>query len=113
MRIEPFYRDQLAAVIQLSVRAWAPVFDSIRKVMDSDVYQMLHPDWRVGQKNAVEDVCTEADAKVWVAIEGDSVVGFVSVKLHSAVLGEIYMPSIPTINVEELAPALRNTHSIG
>jgi GNAT superfamily N-acetyltransferase len=34
------------------------------------------------------------DANVWVAIERDSVVGFVSVKLHSAVLGEIYMIAV-------------------
>jgi ribosomal protein S18 acetylase RimI-like enzyme len=94
MRIEPFDRRQLDAVIRLSLRAWAPVFDSIQKVMDSNVYRMLHPDWRVTQRKAVEDACSATDAEVWVAIEGDSVVGFVTVKLHSAVLGEIYMIAV-------------------
>jgi ribosomal protein S18 acetylase RimI-like enzyme len=94
MRIERFDRQQLDAVIRLSLRAWAPVFEWIRAVMDFDVYGMLHPDWRVSQSKAVEDVCTAADAKVWMAIEGDAVVGFVSVKLHSAVLGEIYMIAV-------------------
>jgi ribosomal protein S18 acetylase RimI-like enzyme len=94
MRIERFRREQLDAVIHLSLRAWAPVFQSIRTVMDSDVYGMLHPDWRVSQSKAVEEVCTSADANVWIAIEGDAVVGFVSVKLHSAVLGEIHMIAV-------------------
>jgi ribosomal protein S18 acetylase RimI-like enzyme len=42
---------------------------------------------------AVEDVCTAADAKVWIAIEGDAVVGFVS-ELHATVLGKIYMIAV-------------------
>lgn len=94
MRIEPFARHQLDALIGLSIRAWAPVFEGIEKVMDSDVYLMLHPDWRVSQTRAVEEVCTAQNANVWVAIEEDSVVGFVSVKLHSAVLAEIYMIAV-------------------
>jgi GNAT superfamily N-acetyltransferase len=94
MRIERFDRHQLDAITRLSLRAWAPVFDSIQKVMDPDVYCVLHPDWRVSQRKAVEDACIAADAKVWVAIEENSVVGFVCVKLHSAVLGEIYMIAV-------------------
>lgn len=94
MRIQLFDRHQLDAIVSLSLRAWAPVFDSIQDAMDPDVYRILHPDWRVSQGMAVEEVCTAADAKVWVALEGDSVVGFVSVKLHSAVLGEIDMIAV-------------------
>jgi len=94
MRIERFDRQQLAAVVRLALRAWAPVFDSIQKVMDSEVYSLLHPDWRVSQSKAVEDACTAADAQAWVAIDGDSIVGFVAAKLHSAVLGEIYMVAV-------------------
>ena len=94
MRIERFDYHQLDAVIRLSLRAWAPVFDSIHKAMDFEVYRVLHPDWRVSQKKAVEEVCTASDAQTWVAIAEDSVVGFVSVKLHSAVLGEIYMIAV-------------------
>lgn len=35
------------AVIALSLRAWAPVFASLRQVLaGSGVYEQLHPDWR-------------------------------------------------------------------
>ncbi|BAC91352.1 GNAT family N-acetyltransferase [Gloeobacter violaceus] len=95
MRIEPFNAHQLEAVIRLSLRAWAPVFDSIQKVMDHDVYQNFYPDWRVSQRKAVEDVCSTEDTNVWVAIDAGSTVGFVAVKLHSEdSMGEVYMVAV-------------------
>ena len=96
MRIEPYDAHQLDAVIRLSLRAWAPVFDSIQKVMDADVYRAFYPDqWRVSQQKAVEDVCAAEDTNVWVAIDAGSIVGFVAVKLHSEdSMGEIYMVAV-------------------
>jgi len=95
MRIEPYSPHQLDAVIRLSLRSWTPVFDSIQKAMDFDVYGELHPDWRVNQQKAVEGVCAAEDTKVWVAIDAGSTVGFVAVKLHSETsLGEIYMIAV-------------------
>ena len=60
------------------------------------MYHLFYPDgWRVSQLNAVESVCTTADMKVWVAIDSDSTVGFVAVKLHSeSCMGEIYMIAV-------------------
>lgn len=51
MQIEPYNADQLDAVVDLSLRAWTLVFDSIQNVMDLDVYRELYPDdWRVSQQ---------------------------------------------------------------
>jgi ribosomal protein S18 acetylase RimI-like enzyme len=111
MRIEPYDPRQLDAVIRLSLRAWAPVFDSIQNAMDFDVYREFYPDWRVSQQKAVEEVCADADTKVWVAmaerppspvgdatrtaIDSGSTVGFVAVKLHlESSMGEIYMIAV-------------------
>jgi ribosomal protein S18 acetylase RimI-like enzyme len=96
MQIEPYDPCQLDAVIRLSLRAWTPVFDSIQKAMDFDVYQEFYPDgWRVSQQKAVEEVCAAADTKVWVAIDSGSAVGFVAVKLHSeSSMGEVYMIAV-------------------
>jgi ribosomal protein S18 acetylase RimI-like enzyme len=96
MRIEPYDADRLDAVIRLSLRAWVPVFDSIQKVMDLDVYQSFYPDgWRVKQQEAVEGVCAAEDTNVWVAIDAGSTVGFVAVKLDSeSSMGEIYMVAV-------------------
>ena len=96
MQIQPYDAEQLDAVIRLSLRAWEPVFDSIQKAMSADVYRVFYPQhWRVSQQKAVEDVCAAEDTKVWVAIEADSTVGFVAVKLHlEDSMGEIYMVAV-------------------
>lgn len=96
MQIEPYDRRYLDAVIHLSLRAWTPVFDSIQKAMDADVYRAFYPDsWRVSQQKAVEDVCAAPDTNVWVAIAAVSPVGFVAVKLHlENSMGEIYMVAV-------------------
>ncbi|MUG95206.1 GNAT family N-acetyltransferase [Scytonema sp. UIC 10036] len=96
MRIEPYDPCHLDAVKSLSLRAWTPVFDSIQKAMDIDVYRSFYPDgWRVSQLHAVESVCTSCDMKVWVAIDSSSTVGFVAVKLHEqSSMGEIYMIAV-------------------
>jgi ribosomal protein S18 acetylase RimI-like enzyme len=95
MRIQPYDPEQLEAVVRLSLRAWTPVFESIQKVMDADVYRALHPDWRVSQQKAVEGVCAAEDTKVWVAIEAGPPVGFVAVKFRSAPhMGELSMIAV-------------------
>jgi GNAT superfamily N-acetyltransferase len=95
MRIEPYSPLQRDAVIRLSLRSWAPVFDAIQQAMDVDVFRALSPDWRVNQQKAVEAVCTAEDTKVWVAIEAGSTVGFVAVKLHAETsVGEISMIAV-------------------
>ena len=96
MRIEPFTRTQLKGVLELALRAWAPVFVSIREAMDGDVYESFYPDWRVSQRKAVADVCADPGARVWIAIADDgAVAGFVAVRLHAdSKLGEIYMLAV-------------------
>ena len=95
MRIQPYDPEQLDAVVRLSLRAWTPVFDSLQKVMDVDVYQAFYPDWRLSQQQAVEGVCAAEDTKVWVAIDMGITVGFVAVKFHpESSMGEIYMIAV-------------------
>ena len=96
MQIEPYNADRLDAVTHLSLRAWASVFDSIKNVMNVEVYQTFYPDdWRVSQQQAVKDVCAAEDINVWVAIEDNLTVGFIAAKLHSEDnMGEIYMVAV-------------------
>lgn len=96
MKIEPYDPCYLDAVVRLSLRAWTPVFESIQNAMDADLYKVFYPDnWRVTQQKAVENVCAAEDVNVWVAIEANSVVGFIAVKLHSEDrMGEIYMVAV-------------------
>lgn len=96
MNIEPYTPDHLEGVVRLSLRAWSPVFDSLKQVFAQPVYDTFYPDgWRVSQEKAVRDVCASADFKVWVAIESGTVAGFVALRYHAAdKLGEIYMIAV-------------------
>lgn len=96
MQIEPYDNTQLDAVIRLSLLAWNPVFDSLQKALDLEVYRAFYPEgWRVSQQKAVEEVCRDADTKVWVANDSGSTVGFVAAKLHlESSMGEIYMVAV-------------------
>ncbi|HET9222662.1 MAG TPA: GNAT family N-acetyltransferase [Roseiflexaceae bacterium] len=96
VRIVPYNSSHLDAIVRLSLRAWAPVFDSIQRALNPDVYQVFYPKhWLVSQQQAVEDVCTSEDTHVWVAMDVSSPVGFVAVKLHQAdSMGEIYMVAV-------------------
>ncbi|WP_421657822.1 GNAT family N-acetyltransferase [Leptothermofonsia sp. ETS-13] len=49
----------------------------------------------MSQQKAVEDICAAEDTNLWVAIDADSTVGFVAMKLHSEdSMGEIYMVAV-------------------
>ncbi|HMQ29482.1 MAG TPA: GNAT family N-acetyltransferase [Chloroflexaceae bacterium] len=95
MTIEPYTAEHRDAVVQLSLRAWAPVFASLQSALEPAISQVLFSDWRASQRQAVEAVCDDEDAHVWVAIVGGEPVGFVAVKLHAAEkIGEVYMIAV-------------------
>jgi len=96
MRIEPYTPDYLDAVVRLSLRAWAPVFESIQNALDADLFNAFYADgWRISQEKAVTEVCAADDTTVWVAIDGATVVGFIAVKLTvEDSMGEIYMVAV-------------------
>jgi len=95
MQIKPYEPSDVEAVVRLSLRAWSPVFDSLKKALEPSVWQQFYPDgWQVSQEKSVRDTCANADMKTWVAIEGGNVAGFVVVRFHDGKLGEIYMIAV-------------------
>jgi ribosomal protein S18 acetylase RimI-like enzyme len=96
MNIEPYDSRHLEGVVRLSLRAWAPVFDSLEQVFAPAVYDTFYPEgWRVSQEKSVRDTCASTDMKVWVAIESGTVAGFVAIRYHAAdKLGEIYQIAV-------------------
>ena len=95
-RIRPFGDGDTEAVIDLSLRAWAPVFASLEQTLGSEIFRRQHPDWREDQRRAVEDVCATKKGRVWVAEAGASAVGFVAVEFHHPEhsMGEISMLAV-------------------
>jgi ribosomal protein S18 acetylase RimI-like enzyme len=95
IQIAPYETQHREAVVRLSLRAWAPVFESLQGAMDGEVYAAFFPDWRTSQQRAVEAVCDDEQSMVWVALAGALPVGFVAVRLHQDDrMGEIYMLAV-------------------
>ena len=81
-RIRPFEDRDAEAVVDLSLRAWAPVFASLERVLGPHIFGRLHPDWREDQRRAVEEVCAAKKSRVWVAEVSGTAVGFVAVEVY-------------------------------
>ncbi len=95
-RIRPFEDRDAEAVVDLSLRAWAPVFASLERVLGPEIFGRLHPDWREEQRRAVENVLVGKVGRVWVAELDGSAVGFVSVDVFDSErsMGEISMLAV-------------------
>ncbi|HEY8155628.1 MAG TPA: GNAT family N-acetyltransferase [Myxococcota bacterium] len=96
MVIEPYDYSKLEAIVRLSLRAWEPVFESLREAMGPAVFRAFYrDDWRAAQRRAVEAVCSDENIHVWVASEQSKAAGFVALKLHPEdQMGEIYMIAV-------------------
>ena len=95
MQIKPCDSSHVDAIVRLSLRAWSPVFDSLKQALAPNVWEQFYPDgWRVSQEKSVRDTCANAEMKLWVAIEDGAVAGFVAVRFHEGKLGEIYMIAV-------------------
>ncbi len=95
MRIRRCTEDDHARVVELSLRAWEPVFASLAGVLGPAIFSLLHPDWRADQANAVEEAISSEAMAAWVAEGDEAVEGFVVISLdESRGMGEIYMIAV-------------------
>jgi GNAT superfamily N-acetyltransferase len=83
IEIREFREEDLEAIVEFSLRAWRPVFASVRDVLGDEIFLRLHPDWRESQADAVRSSCTNDQRDVFVAVEHGRPVGFVAVALNA------------------------------
>ena len=98
--IRPLAESDIDVVVDLSLRAWAPVFDSFRRVLGEAVYRHLFPDWSAHQAAAVERVLRDEAMHTWVADDDGRPVGFVSVVHHGPEYDEPNSSEIEMIAVD-------------
>lgn len=87
------YRD---ALLDLSIRAWEPVFPSLKRDVPGFVYEAFYPDgWEARQRADLADVLREEPANIDVALVDDLVAGWVCTRLHpDDRMAEIYVIAV-------------------
>jgi len=95
-QIRRYRRSDEESVVELSLRAWTPVFASMEQVLGHEIFIRLHGDWRKFQEKSVRDTLADSAMNVWVAETERRVVAFVAATvLDSArLLGEIRMLAV-------------------
>jgi GNAT superfamily N-acetyltransferase len=102
------------AVVELSLRAWAPVFASMEEVLGPELSARMHGDWREHQARAVRATLANPSATVWVAEANGSVVGFVAATLdREPAMGEIWMLAVDPDHQERGVGTALTEHATG
>jgi GNAT superfamily N-acetyltransferase len=103
--------QDIAAIVELSLLAWEPVFDSFRQVMGPTIFAILYPDWRQVQTATVEKFCqARANAVLWVAEWEGAIAGFLVCEFkHGAKEGEVQLLAVhPAYQNQGIGTALNN-----
>jgi ribosomal protein S18 acetylase RimI-like enzyme len=84
-------------IVELSLRAWAPVFVSVGDLLGRELSTLLHgADWREHQAGEVRATLHDTAKRVWVAEYAGRVVGFVAAAVvdNARLIGEIAMVAV-------------------
>jgi ribosomal protein S18 acetylase RimI-like enzyme len=94
LRIRQFDDSDFPEIVELSLLAWEPVFESFEKVLGPRVFPILYPDWRETQAEGVEGACRAKDKYHAVVAELDGrVVGFIAYELKGET-GEVVLLAV-------------------
>jgi ribosomal protein S18 acetylase RimI-like enzyme len=95
LSIRPVGDADVESLVRLSLLAWEPVFRSFEQLLGPAVYTLIWPDWRTGQREAIEAVCRDGEkTTVWVAEADGTVVGFVAYVLGEDKTGEVQLLAV-------------------
>ena len=94
--IDPFSDTDTDALIDLSLRAWTPVFPKMEKAVPAYVYENFYPDgWKARQTSDIKAMLRDGETDVWVAKDNGELLGYVGLRKHPEDhMGEIYILAV-------------------
>lgn len=109
-RIRSFTATDTDELVALGLRAWDPVFESMRSVLGSELFVALRgEDWRKGQAADVKKTISDEGARTWVAEVEGRACAFATAALRGDI-GEVVMVAVePSHQRHGLATALTET----
>ena len=96
-RIRGYRPSDLPDVLDLSIRAWAPNFSSMERILGAEISIRLHGlDWRAYQSRSVSAVLADHTTHAWVCDDDGHVTGFAAAHILDAErkIGEIVMVAV-------------------
>ena len=96
MQIRPFEVADTEPIIDLALRAWAPVFAALEPAVPDYVYEAFYPNgWRPRQDHDIRALLADDATDVYVACIDGAIAGFVGVRLHPEDrMGEIHILAV-------------------
>ncbi|MDD5264616.1 MAG: GNAT family N-acetyltransferase [Candidatus Bipolaricaulis sp.] len=93
-QIRAFVDSDLSEIVELSLLAWEPVFESFEQVLGPAIYSILWPDWKKSQAEGVAGACRATDKYHTLVAEIDGrVVGFIAYELKGET-GEVVLLAV-------------------
>lgn len=96
IEIRPMRDEDMNAVVELSLAAWKPVFDSFQHVLGAKIFTLIYPNWVKSQQETVETVFKDREKFTTVVAEQDrQVAGFLTYELNAEEqTGEVYLLAV-------------------
>lgn len=81
--IDPYTSTFRDAVVDLSLRAWTPVFRHMREAVPAFVYRSFYPNgWEARQRADIAHILETEPHHTYVAVEDSTVLGWMSLRFH-------------------------------
>jgi len=94
VRVRPFVASNVTEIVELSLLAWEPVFESMEKVLGPRIFHLIWPDWKKSQAEGVAGACRATDKYHTLVAELDGrVVGFIAYELKGET-GEVVLLAV-------------------
>jgi len=82
LEIRAVRSSDIAALVDLALLAWRPVYASFRDILGPDIYPAIWPDWKANKRRGIARLVAEdSGINAFVAVSDGAVVGFISYRL--------------------------------
>ena len=95
MKIRKYEESDWDALVDITLRAWKPVFEGLATAISPDIYEIFVPDWQAEQMRTLTTVCGSDDIDKVVAVEDNTIIGFAAASYHPEdFLGQVYIVGV-------------------
>ena len=93
-RIRKSKESDLEDLLDLTIAAFKPIFDSFKKILGPFIFPVLYPDWQETQRKIVLDALQDKNIHFYVAEVNEKVVGLITYILHENKHGEVHFLAV-------------------